>query len=509
MASHYNSVLFALCLALAAQTGNGVRAATFEVEDLEPSTPSLVGNAAALPNLNESLDDEAKNRLADALLRFGRTDFTGAEAAARALTESHPQAPEGWYTLGLALANLGRPDEAILSLDEAAARYKKNAEPLILKGDILFQLKRTDEAAAAWNAATLLDSANFRAYERLAALAEGKGDRQGALDLYLSSTNGDGTRSYPRIQAARLALLLGRPAQAEGLLTTAAKADDADDLVLDYLGRAKIGLDKTGEARTLFTRLTKRGTNARAFTSLAKIEIANGRLQEAHDILARGEAAFPGNPLILRDQGSLLGAEGKYKDAMAKFEAALETAPDEPTLLKSAGLASLRLGQRDKAVAFARTLVAQPKATADDYLWLASLLESTGAKEDAAATYRTVLETSPNSFVALNNLAIILSDESPDEALKLAQRAADLAPTIAAVRDTLGWAQLKAGQLDAAAATFEALHAADPKAALAAYRLGVVRLEQGKADEGRALLQEALALDPGFSYAAEAKSRLN
>lgn len=509
MASHFNAVLIGLCLGLLAQSGSGASAATFEVEDLEPSNPDLVGDAAALPNLNESLDDAAKTRLADALLRFGRTDFIGAEAAARALTESHPQAPEGWYTLGLALANLGRPDEAILALDEASLRYKKNAEPLILKGDILFQLRRADEAATAWSAATEVDPANFRAHERLAALAEGKGDREGALDLYLSSMQGDVNRSYPRIQAARLALLLGRPSQAEGLLADAAKADDADDQVLDYLARAKIGLDKIGEARSLFTRLTKRGTHARAFTSLAKIEIANGRLQEAHDILARGEAAFPGNPLILQDQGALLGAEGNYAQAMAKFEAALAIAPNEPKLLKSAGLAALRLGQRDKAVSFARSLVALPRATADDYLWLGSLLENTGARDEAAAIYRTVLETSPDNFVALNNLAIVLSDTSPDEALKLAQRAAELAPTIAAVRDTLGWAQFKAGQIDAAAATFEALHAADPKAALAAYRLGVVRLEQGKADEGRALLHEALALDPGFSYAEEAKLRLN
>ena len=56
--------------------------------------------------------------------------------------------------------------------------------------------------------------------------------------------------------------------------------------------------------------------------------------------------------------------------------------------------------------------------------------------------------------------------------------------------------------------TFETLRTEAPAAALPAYRLALVRLEQGMPSEGRTLLEEALTLDPDFTYAEDARQRL-
>jgi tetratricopeptide (TPR) repeat protein len=55
-----------------------------------------------------------------------------------------------------------------------------------------------------------------------------------------------------------------------------------------------------------------------------------------------------------------------------------------------------------------------------------------------------------NSTMALNNLAYLLSKDDPDEALKYAQQAGELAPDSPAVQDTLGWAYYCKGNYEGA-----------------------------------------------------------
>lgn len=493
-------------LSLAAPSG----ATTVDLEDLKslPAAPQDSAGAV-LPPLSEMLDSAAGEALAEALRLLRDEDYAGAEAAARPVTEAHPEAPEGWYVLGLALAGLHRDDEALAALDAAAARYAVNAEPLVMKGDLLLSLGRRDEAIAAWQAAAARDRGNWRAQERLAALAEAAGDREAALAHYETSlADGDALRVYPRLQAARLSLLLGDPAKAEALLDPVADAAEAPDELIDYLARAKAGLDKVDEAAALFDRLIEGATSARPYLSRAQLHLAGGDLAAAEALLQRAALAFPEDPAVMLEQGKVLGAAGRYDEALERFVAGLEKAPENAALLKSASLAEARLGRSAEAVAHARTLAALPGASGDDLVWLASLLEGAGQPEEAAGIYRDALARDPQNWVALNNLASLMSATAPDEAVALAEQAVALAPEVPTVQDTLGWAQLHAGRLDAAAATFEALRIANPDAALPLYRLGVVRQEQGRADEGRALLEQALALDPGFRYAEDARERL-
>lgn len=484
-------------------------AATVDVEDLSGRARPRAQDPMTLPNLNESLDPTAKQQLAAALLSLGSGDFAKAELAARRLTVSNPDAPEAWYTLGLSLANLDRKDEALVALDEAAKRYTQNAEPLVIKGDLLLSMGYPQEAAAAWDQAATRDPANFRAQERLAAVLESKGDLEAALARYRLSIDHDfGNRLYPKVEAARLSLLLNRPVEAEALLEDKAQAEDAPDEVLDYLARAKAGLDKTEEARTLFTRLADRGTSPRALIALSRLALAESDIGQAEIKLRDAAAAFPDHPSVLAEQGKLMGATGKYLEALNIFESGLAKDPADPELLRNASLAAARLGQMDRAVAHAKALCARKTATTDDQIWLASLYEAANAPDDAVKTYRTVLESDPVNFIALNNLGSLLTGSAPEEALSLAQKAAEQMPANASVQDTLGWAQMKSGRIEDASTTFETIRTNNPTSAQAAYRLGLVRLEQGKAQEGRALLKEALQLDPDFRYAEDAKERL-
>lgn len=484
-------------------------AAIIDTEGLFAPALPTTREAVPLPTLSESLDEAARRSLVEAMGAIDAGDYAAAESLARAITEAQPDAPEGWYVLAMALGGQDRTDEALAAFDAAAARYTVNSEPLVDKGDLLMAKGRRDEAAAAWQAAAGRDPTNWRAQERLAALAEAQGDRAGALKHYETVIAEEAApRLYPRLQAARLSLLLGDPARVEALLGAEAERDTADEVVLDYLARAKVGLDKLDEAAALFDRAIERATSPRPYVARAQLAIAEGDVAGAEAVLDRAAQAFPDAPAVLLAQGRLLGATGRYQEALDRFLSGLTRAPDDPALLRAASLAEARLGKTAEALAHARTAADRPEAGADDLVWLASLQEAAGAAGDAAATYRRALARDPRNWLALNNLASLLTATAPDEAVELAGQAAALVPDSAAVRDTLGWAQFQAGALDEAARTFEALHAADPDSALAAYRLGVVRLAQGRAEEGRALLEEALTRDPAFRYAEDARKRL-
>ena len=54
------------------------------------------------------------------------------------------------------------------------------------------------------------------------------------------------------------------------------------------------------------------------------------------------------------------------------------------------------------------------------------------------------------NVIALNNLAYLLARDNPDEAVKLAQQAVELAPENADVQDTLGWVYYRKGLYSAA-----------------------------------------------------------
>jgi tetratricopeptide (TPR) repeat protein len=75
-----------------------------------------------------------------------------------------------------------------------------------------------------------------------------------------------------------------------------------------------------------------------------------------------------------------------------------------------------------------------------------------------------VLELDNNNPVALNNLAYYLARETPDEVLRLGQRALELAPENPGIQDTLGWIYYRKGIYGLAAEHLKTAAKRDPTA---------------------------------------------
>jgi len=130
-------------------------------------------------------------------------------------------------------------------------------------------------------------------------------------------------------------------------------------------------------------------------------------------------------------------------------------------------------------------------------LLLARAEEATGARPSAIASYRTVLTSDPSNLVALNNLAYHLATDDPDQALKLAQQAIELAPDSATIQDTLGLIYYRKGLYRTA---IRCLKTAVDKESTPErqFHLGMSYLKSGDQIKGEKLVKDALQKDPNL-----------
>lgn len=141
-------------------------------------------------------------------------------------------------------------------------------------------------------------------------------------------------------------------------------------------------------------------------------------------------------------------------------------------------------------------LAADPK-NVQALLMLGSIQGETGNRDDAIAKYRAVLDIDGNNLFALNNLAWTLAQDNPDEALKYAQQAVEIAPENPAVQDTLGWIYYRKGIYQTAV---EHLKNAVAKGSTPRrqFHLAMSYIKAGDRDLGQKTLSTALQKDPNL-----------
>jgi Tfp pilus assembly protein PilF len=175
-----------------------------------------------------------------------------------------------------------------------------------------------------------------------------------------------------------------------------------------------------------------------------------------------------------------LSNEGKYDDAIAKFNEVLAAAPKCVECVTN--IASVQMQKKDY--------------------------------ETAEATYKKAIEMSPNSVEAYNGLATLYNAQKKfDQAAEASAQAAKLGAAApgGATASTIfnqGVIAWNAGKIQDAKKAFEEAVRLDPKMADAHYWLGMANLNEGKMPEAAKEFEEYLKLDPSGKYAEQAKGIL-
>src|SRR5262249_12984092 len=128
----------------------------------------------------------------------------------------------------------------------------------------------------------------------------------------------------------------------------------------------------------------------------------------------------------------------------------------------------------------------------------------------ARDAYEKVLSINGNFVIALNNLALIYSEQlgQLDRAYDLAKKAREAAPNEPHIADTFGWISYKRGNYRGALPQLQESAAKLPNEAEIQYHLGMAYYMLGDADMSRTALQKALESGAGFAQKEDAQQRL-
>lgn len=167
-----------------------------------------------------------------------------------------------------------------------------------------------------------------------------------------------------------------------------------------------------------------------------------------------------------------------------------------------AGVALLKEGRLDEAVACLREALAATPGNVRALNHLGQALHKQGRRDDAAACFERVLSLRPDHVSACVSLGNVRTDQQRfTEALACYERALTLKPDISGIHYNCGLALQALDRSAEAAAKFRQAIAANPNYAPAHNSLGTALRNSDKLEEALVAYRRALAMQPDFADA--------
>lgn len=182
--------------------------------------------------------------------------------------------------------------------------------------------------------------------------------------------------------------------------------------------------------------LTLEPTHIGALTLSTELMIADGNAQAAReniDILRKQSGDTVGVRLL---EGRLASSTGDHKAAVSAYRSAFEMQETNINLLKLEA-ATWDAGDRDAAIDLLTAWLDKLPADQASSLRLASRYVAMDKESEAISVYSGMLKQTPDNVAALNDLAWLLQNSDPKQAVEYAEKAHSLAPDSHTVTDTL------------------------------------------------------------------------
>ena len=435
-------------------------------------------------------------------------------------------------------ANRGSDAERILA--EALKKNPKDRHALTQRSWVYTTKGKYAEAQADLLAVLRLEPGSAQAHYNLARIHLARGVALQAraelnealkLDAELLPARIDLARLFIAMRAGREALrtIEEAPAAQRGLLPVIvqrnwalASIDDIDGFRKGIAEGLKLGetnelllqsallnlvTNRQQDARTILEKvLAKSPQDLRALGLLARSYAATSQNAALLPKLQEYAAKYPASAPIQEFVGEYLLLNNRPAEARNAFVAARRGDPAYTPAALALATLDAQEGKLADAKKEASELLALSPSSQTVRMLLAKIEHVTGDYRGAAAHYQQIIDADPNDAMAHNNLAYLLLEREnrPDEALKLAQRAVELAPNDPDVQDTMGWILYSKGLYGAALQHLEQLR--DDGMAVRQYHLSLAYFKTGKVAQGREVLKRAMRLDPSLPEAKLAQA---
>jgi tetratricopeptide (TPR) repeat protein len=491
--------------------------------------------AAALP------DKRYKHHHAAYLFQQGQRDAAIAEFAK--LAKQDPNDRDARSRLISAYLLADRQADADQVLASALRSNPKDTDALLQRAQILVRSGKVDDSKMDLNEVLKYQPANPMAHYLLAKAHQASGQTQQRRQEL-----GEALRLQPdllgvRIELARallesnqpkasLDVMNGTPPGQKDMLpylvqrnwallaigdltelSTAIKqgltAAKAPDLLLQG-GLLELQRRNSSGARWYLTEaLNRNPEDLRALEALARSYAQEGQVAVAFQKLREYATRNPKSASMQTYLGTQYQIRGDLAGARNAYQAAESADPANVRAKLALAQLDLREGRLDEARKRASAVASGSKDTVAARLMLGDIEAQAGNHAAAIEQYRKVLGSAPENVRALNGIAYQLAEyqKLPGEALKFAEKAAEIAPDDDAVKDTLGWVLYRKGIYETAVHHLRSA-AANNNLVVARYHLAMAYLKAGQSALGEQTLQSALRIDPALAEAVEARQLL-
>ncbi|MEN8109061.1 MAG: tetratricopeptide repeat protein [Pseudomonadota bacterium] len=333
------------------------------------------------------------------------------------------------YYLGIARAQAGADDAAIVNLRTALRLHPGYAPARLRLAERLFKTGRLDEARALFEALLASNADSPRAHHELAQVLAAQGELQAAIDH-----NRRAIELFENFAPAHYALALayrdrGEAEQAARHLARYQQHPDSKPPHVDPLLEALAELDISASAHIRRAkRLQAAGLQVEAVQALEQAVAMEPESIEARSHLIRLYAAFndfdraqqqylavtaiqPNAAMANLQFGEFLGRLGRLTEAAAAFERVLETSPDHTMAHTLLGQAYDEMQKPDAAERHYRLALASDPLNHQASILLARHLARTGRIDEATPLLiKTLDATDRNYAFYLYQVALVYAD---------------------------------------------------------------------------------------------------
>lgn len=447
--------------------------------------------------------------------RIRRTELVGAllaenriPAAERILKEAmknNPSDTEAIFQKGIIALSRGDRNAALGAFNQTLSHYPDSGEVHYLLARVHHELGAMASYQRELDQALRLKpdllSARIELCARLLALRAANG----ALQL-MNATPGSQRNTIPVIVQRNWALFAAdqKAEMRQQVDLALVRARIPELLVQD--ATLRFGNREYGAAqRSLEEALRTNPDDLPALTLLVSVYNVQGKANQALSTVQRYVGQFPNAAAPRYLMGEMLLASGRTEEARTALAEAWSTGRRYVQAGLTLANLDVQQGRLDPARKILEEVIAARPSSADALLMLGALDEKQQRFSEAARQYRTVVEMDSTNVQALNDLAYLMAEKlnQADEALQFADRAEELSPYSAMVKDTVGWVLYRKGLYREAverlkqAVALEATPIRQLHLAMAYHRVG----EQRRSKE---LLQVVLKNAHGLPEAREA-----